>query len=87
MKRLVLPVIAACAALAVAGSAQAAASPAVGQFQTSWQFVVDDLSAACGFTITLAGCDSVKWLHRDGGKWPLLPTRRGVVTQLSGPGR
>ena len=34
-----------------------------------------------------AGCDSVKWLHRDGGKWPRLPTRRGVVTQLSGPGR
>jgi len=34
-----------------------------------------------------AGCDSVKWLHRDGGKWPHLPTRRGVVTQFSGPGR
>ena len=36
---------------------------------------------------THLGCDSVKWLHRDGGKWPRLPTRRGVVTQLSGPGR
>ena len=33
------------------------------------------------------GCDSVEWLHCGGGKWPRLPTRRGVVTQFSGPGR
>ena len=38
-------------------------------------------------TTLSGGCDSVKWLHRDGGKWPHLPTRRGVVTRLSGPGR
>jgi hypothetical protein len=41
------------------------------------------------------GCDSVKWLHREGGKWPHLPTRRGgrpasartpIARRLSGRG-
>ena len=46
--------------------------------------VAFDLGSCGGRRI---GCDSVKWPHGDGGKWPHLPTRRGVVTQLSDPGR
>jgi hypothetical protein len=57
MTRLI-PLAAIAAALAIAGVTQAvAATPAVGHFQTSGQFVPDEWSAACGFTITLTYAD------------------------------
>lgn len=46
------------AALSLAGATQAAATPTVGHFQTSGQFVADDLSAACGATVTIAYADT-----------------------------
>src|SRR5262249_36318024 len=58
VKKLALAAGLAGAALSLAGATQAAATPAVGHFQTSGQFVADDLSAACGATVTIAYADT-----------------------------
>jgi hypothetical protein len=57
-KKLALIAGLSCAALSLASTTQAAGTPVVGHFQTSGQFVADDLSAACGATVTLGYADT-----------------------------